>query len=192
MQDHYNYLKCKNLPKSVRYRKRILLMEIRNYDRRFTVYMLVCNITGDTYFGSTCMTLKRRLYGHKNRTDCASKIIIDRGDYLPLIPLETNLTYCEKKEREDWYICNHACVNKYNAKCNPVKRKLSNKKSKIKNREKNKEKVKIYNAKYSTINREKLTQKRAEWCEKNKQHTISYNHWKRTHPIGILARAYFT
>ena len=112
MQNHDDYWKATNMTCKNKKLKRKLLTEIKNYKQRYTIYMLVCNITGNTYYGSTCMTLKERLNCHKCKKDCSSKIIIDKGDYLPLIPLETDLTYCKKKEREDYYITNNVCVNK--------------------------------------------------------------------------------
>tara|TARA_R110000822_G_C15192758_1_gene481536 strand:+ start:98 stop:571 length:474 start_codon:yes stop_codon:yes gene_type:complete len=141
MQTHYNYLKSKNMTHKTKILKRTLLTDIRNYKRRYTIYMMVCNITGDTYYGSTCVTLKRRLYCHKYNLTCSSKSIIDRNDYLPLIPLETNLSYSEKKEREDWYITNNACVNIRSAKFTVERRK----KTDAKWNNNNKKYIKQYN-----------------------------------------------
>ena len=122
MQNHYNFWKATNMRQKTKILKQRLLTEIKNYKQRYTIYMLVCNITGDTYYGSTCQPLKERLYGHISSHSCSSKIIIDRNDYLPLIPLETNLLYCEKIEREEWYINNNICVNKRSAKFTEEKR----------------------------------------------------------------------
>ena len=44
------------------------------------IYQIVCNITGETYIGSTCNSLEHRLATHKN-DNCRSKQIIERGDY---------------------------------------------------------------------------------------------------------------
>ena len=133
---------------------------------------MFCNITGETYYGSTCQPLKRRLAAHKCCRPCSSKIIIDRGDYSPLIPLETDLSYCEKRERENWYISNNACVNKMSAKSTVEKRKQ-------------------IRTKWNKKNKEKLKKQEAENYQKNKKYYKQYNYWRRANPIGILARAYF-
>ena len=161
MQNHYNYWKSKNINYKTRLLKKTLLTEIRNYKRRYTIYMLVCNITGDTYYGSTSCTLKERLNNHKCNPVCSAKIIIDRNDYLPLIPLETDLTYYEKREREEWYISNNVCVNILSAKINVQNRK----------------------------NRKK--QAFSKWYKNNKEYKKQCDYWRRGSPIGILARAYF-
>tara|TARA_R110000823_G_scaffold43959_1_gene113946 strand:- start:77 stop:550 length:474 start_codon:yes stop_codon:yes gene_type:complete len=148
--------------------KRRLLTEIKNYKRKYTIYKLVCNITSETYYGSTCQSLKERLSKHKCQKNCSSKIIIDRGNYLPLIPLETNLLYCEKIEREEWYINNNVCVNKRSAKFTVEKRKQ-------------------VNAKWNKNNKEKIV----EYYQKNKKYKKQCDYWRNTSPIGILSRAYF-
>ena len=93
MQDNYNYWQSRNMNYKNKVLRRRLFMEIKNYNKRYTIYMLVCNITGDTYYGSTCRTLKVRFSHHKRKRNCSAKIIIDRGNYSSLIPLETNLSY---------------------------------------------------------------------------------------------------
>ena len=168
MENHYNYLNCKNMKYKTKRLKQMLLTEIKNYKRKYTIYKLVCNITGNTYYGSTCQSLKKRLIQHESRRNCSSNIILDKGDYLPLIPLETNLSYGKKINREDWYILNNVCVNKQGAKRNVEKAK----ESKIKYGKNNKEKIKIKND---------------NWRKNNKD----YDYWRRKSPIGILARSYF-
>ena len=173
MQNHYFYWKATNMSSKTKILKRKLLTEIKNYKRRYTIYMLVCNITGDTYYGSTCQSLKERLYLHKydskqKHKNNASKIIIERDDYLPLIPLETDLLYCEKIEREEWYINNNVCVNKRSAKFTVEKRKQ-------------------VNAKWKKNNKEK----QAEYRKQKKEYKKQIDYWRNTSPIGILARAYF-
>ena len=174
MQNHYFYWKATNMTWKNKKLKQKLLTEIRNYKQRYTIYMLVCNITGETYYGSTCQTLNRRMATHKCNRSCTSKIIINRGDYLPLIPLETNLSYSKKKSREDWYINNNICVNKMSAKFN------------VQNRKKNMVKWRA-----NKINKEKNKKRCAKWNKNNKKYRNEYNYWRQTSPIGILARAYF-
>ena len=176
MQNHYFYWKATNMNYKTKNLKRMVLTEIKNYKRRYTIYMLVCNITGDTYYGSTCCTLKERLNSHKYKQTCSSKSIINRGDYLPLIPLETDLSYNKKIERENWYIDNNVCVNKYNAKLNVEKRKQRQKQT---------------SAKWDKNNKERLKTRYKKYQIKTKKYRKQYNYWRQTSPIGILARAYF-
>ena len=168
MQDHYDYWKAGNMKYKTKRLKQTLLTEIKNYKRKYTIYMLVCNITGNTYYGSTCQSLKQRLIHHKSKRNCSSKIILNRNDYLPLIPLETNLSYAKKINLEDWYILNNVCVNKQGAK-------------------RNVEKAKESNIKYCKNNKEKIKIKNDNWRKNNKD----YDYWRRKSPIGILARSYF-
>jgi len=155
MENHYNYLKS-NMTQKNKILRRKILTEIKNYERRYTIYKLVCNITNDTYYGSTCQRLSARLWAHKHTNKCSSRIIIDRGNYSALIPLESNLSYSKKMEREDYYIRNNVCINKKGATRNQeLKRDLT------------------------------------KWRNQNKEYTKNYNYWIKSHPLGILARAYF-
>ena len=50
------------------------------------IYQIYCNITGETYYGSTCNTLAKRMGSHREKAklttiSCTSKSIINRGDY---------------------------------------------------------------------------------------------------------------
>jgi hypothetical protein len=78
------------------------------------IYRIVCNITGECYYGSTTQKLCVRLSDHKNtKKNSTSKQIIDRGNYS--IVLEEDCP-CDNKEqlerREKYYIQNNVCVNK--------------------------------------------------------------------------------
>ena len=79
------------------------------------VYCIVCNITGDKYYGSTKLTLSQRLSVHKNGNTTTSKQIILRGDY-DIYKLSEYQTKEEALQREDWYIRNKECVNKQRVK----------------------------------------------------------------------------
>ena len=78
-------------------------------------YCIVCNITGEKYYGSTVTTLSRRMSSHKCNKDCSSIAIIERGDYDVYILGEYE-TKQEAKIKEDWYICNKKCINKQRVK----------------------------------------------------------------------------
>jgi len=78
------------------------------------IYKIVCNITGEVYYGHTIKTLETRQCIHvapSNR--CVSRQIIDRGDW-QMIEIE-KYPCANKKEahsRERWWIENNACINK--------------------------------------------------------------------------------
>jgi len=83
------------------------------------IYRIVCNETGEQYFGSTTQTLAQRMTLHrylakKEKNACRSKQIIDRGNYDVVLceecPCETKeqLHACERKWIEE-----NDCVNKY-------------------------------------------------------------------------------
>ncbi len=87
------------------------------------IYKIVCNTTGDTYYGSTIMSLAQRMTSHKavfkkwkqGLTTCTSSFpIIEKGNYsvsiVDTVEFE-NKSELLLKERE--YIRNNVCVNKY-------------------------------------------------------------------------------
>ncbi len=78
------------------------------------IYRIVCNTTGEQYFGSTTRTLGRRLCGHRSPSNqCASRQIIERGNYEIILCEEYP---CDNKqqlhERERFWIEIHNCINK--------------------------------------------------------------------------------
>lgn len=88
------------------------------------IYRIVCNITGEQYYGSTKEKyLSRRLSRHKSNSEefdrgtmkgkSSSYDIIKRGDY-QIILVETYPcdTKYELESRERYYIENNDCVNK--------------------------------------------------------------------------------
>ena len=121
------------------------------------VYCIVCNITGEKYYGSTKQTLSRRLSEHK-RLRCTSKQIISRGnfDIYKLIQCETRE---EALLKEDWYIRNKECVNKKRVCVTDEDRKEWNKEYNEKNIEKRKE--------WRKKNIEKIKEYHKEWYKKN-------------------------
>ena len=108
------------------------------------IYKIVCNNTGDIYYGSTCSQLSKRLSYHKNdynkwlkgkKNYTTSFRIIENNNYIIVLVEECP---CENKEqlykRERYYIDNYTCVNK----CIPGR---TQKEYKAIYREKNKEKI---------------------------------------------------
>ena len=75
-------------------------------------YCLVCNITGEKYYGSSKHTLEQRMNQHKWKSNtCCSRHIILRGDY-DIYQLAEYETIEEAEMKEDWYIDNKECINK--------------------------------------------------------------------------------
>jgi len=78
------------------------------------IYKIVCNKTGEVYYGSTTQLLEKRIKQHKNIkwNNYTSKRIIERGDYsyeiVEYYPCETNK---ELLSREHQYIDFNKCVN---------------------------------------------------------------------------------
>lgn len=106
------------------------------------VYCIVCNITGEKYYGSTIRPLEHRLAKHKRCLDCASKQIISRGDF-DIYKLSEYETREEAKIKEDWYIRNKECINKNRVKITDKEKKEYRKEY----YEKNIEKMQEYNRK---------------------------------------------
>ena len=127
------------------------------------IYKLVCNVTGDVYYGSTIKSLKQRLSKHecdykrylngKIRYYTTSFKIIENGDYN--IYLVENYRCMNKKQLESIegiYIRYNKCINK----C-VVGRTL--KESYKVYYENNKHKLNKYNKEYYENNKHKLKEK---------------------------------
>ncbi len=78
------------------------------------IYKIVCNITGDVYYGSTTCALSRRKASHKNDSNgCRSRIIIERGDYDIILVESFSCDNIEQlQQRERFYIESNECVNR--------------------------------------------------------------------------------
>ncbi len=86
------------------------------------IYKIVCNETGEVYFGSTQKSLNVRMTEHKSQCKrwkegkcnfTTSYQIIDRGNYSYSL---IEMVECEEKKqleaRERYYIENNECINK--------------------------------------------------------------------------------
>jgi len=131
------------------------------------VYCIVCNITGEKYYGSTIRTLSKRLSKHKRQLNCTSKQIILRGDY-DIYKISEYETQEEALQREDWYIRNKECVNRQRVKLTDEDRKDYKKKY----REKNIEEIKDYEKEYNEKNRERRKENSKEYYEKNRKEKV--------------------
>ena len=114
------------------------------------IYKIVCNETGEVYYGSTIQKLITRMNKHKNKKKyCRSKQIINRGNYY--YELVENYSCNNRKEletREKWYIENNECINKNI----PLRTRKEY-------RQDNKEKIKEYSKQYRESNIEKIKEK---------------------------------
>jgi len=132
------------------------------------VYCIVCNITGEKYYGSTIQSLKQRMRLHVFKLNCCARQIILRGDY-DVYPLHEYETEEEARLKEDWYICNKECINEYRVRLTDEERKQYYRENSKKYHQENKEvihqKQKIYGVKYREENKEKIKLKKAEKVE---------------------------
>ena len=139
------------------------------------IYKIYCNITGETYYGSSCNTLAKRMGSHREKaklttTSCTSKSIINRGDYdYSLIEKYECNNKQELHARERYWIENNECVNRKVPGRTP-KEWYQNNKDKILKIQKvwnqnNKEKMKAYHELYRKENKEK----KKEWYQNNKE-----------------------
>ena len=133
------------------------------------IYKIVCNLTAETYYGSTCQPLAKRVGQHRSdfnrwkngkRAYTKSFDIIERGDYDYSLVEECS---CDNKEqlhaRERYYIENNECVNM----CIPGRTPKEY-------REDNKEKIAEHKKEYYEDNKEK----KKEYREQNKEHITEY------------------
>jgi hypothetical protein len=148
------------------------------------IYKIVCNETGEVYYGSTTRTLNRRMSGHKS--DCkqwkegkcgftTSFNIIDRGNYSYSL-IET--VECEEKKqleaRERFYIENNECINKF-IPCRTRKEYREANKERYKEyKETNKGKLKEYVKAYSEANKDHLKEYKKAYREANKEAIKEY------------------
>ena len=117
-------------------------------------YCLVCNITGEKYYGSSKRTLQKRLSKHKSKDNtCCSKQIILRGDY-DIFQLAEYDTIEEAVMKEKWYIDNKECINKYRVKLTDEERTQYN----IKKRKE-----------YYQENTDDILEKRKEYYQEKKE-----------------------
>ena len=130
----------------------------------YKIYQIVCNITGEVYYGSTIRTLGERLTNHKTSLACSSKQIILRGNYY-IKQINSTFDKEESVKLERYYIQNFECIN-INI---PGKNKEEDKAYRENYRKVNKDFFIYYHKDYYEKNKEKIALKKKEWCEKNKE-----------------------
>ena len=142
------------------------------------IYHIVCNITGETYYGSTVQKISVRMGTHRRPDNvCCSKPIIERGDYHYGLVEDYK---CENSEqlrmRERYYVDNNDCVNKKSPitskdeKLAQQKVYRDNSKDKLKAyREANKDKIKKRMNSYCKVNKTKRNEQSKAYNENNKE-----------------------
>tara|TARA_R110000782_G_scaffold145179_1_gene237950 strand:- start:11 stop:592 length:582 start_codon:yes stop_codon:yes gene_type:complete len=155
------------------------------------IYKIVCNETGETYYGSTTVLLSQRIGKHRLYNSCSSRCIIERGNYDYSLIEEFP---CESKEqlhkRERWYIENNDCVN-VRVEGRTQKEYQNANKEKIQERKKqyyqaNKEKIQEYyqankeqTKQYYQANKEKIQEYREANKEKIKEKKRIYRRQRK-------------
>ena len=134
------------------------------------IYKIYCNITGETYYGSTVNTLAKRMHTHRDvakensKNSYTSKSIMARGDYD--YSLVENYKCNNKQElhaRERYWIENNECVNRKVPGRTP-KEWYQNNKDKI---------LKIQKV-YVEENKDKISERDKAYNEANKDNKAAY------------------
>mgnify|MGYP003649628179 CR=1 len=132
------------------------------------IYKIVCNITGETYYGSTVQPIKLRMNNHKHSTNGRwpkAHQIIERGDYLYEVIEECPCENIEQlKYKERFWIENNDCVN--------INRPIITKEEHAK-----------LKADWYIKNKEHCNNKNKEYREENKEKISEYNKIRRSDPV---------
>ena len=75
----------------------------------YKIYEIVCNETGEVYYGKTIQTLEKRLLQHKDLS-CSSRKIIERDNYY-IKQIDSTFDEKESIKLERYYIETFECVN---------------------------------------------------------------------------------
>lgn len=144
------------------------------------IYKIVCNITGEIYYGSTIKTLEERLRLHKQNKNCVSRNIINRGDY----KIELIKDYpCDSKyelvEEESKYIRENKCIN-FIIPHRTQKQYIEDNKEKIAQQmkeynEKHKKEIQDCKKKWKENNKEEIKQQMKKYYEDNKEELKEYS-----------------
>jgi hypothetical protein len=133
------------------------------------IYKIVCNITGEQYFGSTIQPLSVRLGEHKRKKLCACACIIERGNFDIVL---CELFPCNSREEllmgERKWIEENDCINKQL----PILTRDERLQNRIDYNKLHSDKVKEYYKEYNKNNSEKRNKYQKEYYEKNKQRIL--------------------
>ena len=144
------------------------------------IYKIVCNVTGEVYYGHTVKTLEDRINLHKKPSNgCCSKKIIERGDY-EAIEIEDYpcANVKEAHARERWWIENHECIN-HNIPGRTTKEYYQdNIQRKKEYYEANRDRVLAQQKAYNEANKEHRYEQMKEWRLNNKEHIAIINKFR--------------
>jgi len=116
----------------------------------------------DTYYGSTILSLNKRLNHHKSDKDTMAKLIINNPPYkIEIIENYPCRNKYELEQREGFFQKNNKCINI--AICGRTKNEYYED-----NKDKVKEYQKEYHKKYSEKNKDKINERQRKYREKNK------------------------
>ena len=148
------------------------------------IYRIVCNITGDTYYGSTTQPLCNRKLKHKNPISrCVSKQIIERGNW-SIVLVES--FPCNGKEellmKERYYIEHNECINlckrpiisekekkEYRHQNYSENREIQLAQMKARREGEQRDEILAKKREYHHNNKEKIAEKAKEYRESNKE-----------------------
>ena len=165
-----------------------------DYSKSF-IYKLSSYDNDLIYIGSTTQILCKRLYQHKTKMNCTSKILFENSNNVFITLLE-EVTATNKQELhaiERRYIENFDCVNKKIPLRTPKEyrqdnRELITEKSRIyrqNNKEMVLEKKRIYNQNnkgkqqiYYQQNKKMISEKKRIYNQQNKENQKNYRYWK--------------
>ena len=155
------------------------------------IYRIVCNITGMTYYGSTCEpTLARRLAKHvgnfkrhkdgKKESYMSSFQVLEGGNYTIIL---VELFPCNSKmmlhQRERYHIENNVCVNKVIPTRTREEYNVMNRSNiseyNAEYRLNNIDKLKEIEANYRLNNREKINERKVNYRLNNPEKTKTNN-----------------
>ena len=160
---------------------------------------------GDVYYGSTTVTLARRMAKHRTTKSCSSKLLFDKYGVENCFIELVEEYHCETKEqlnkKEGEYIRNHKCVNK-RIEGRTRKEWLYDNKGKITEKKKqyyvenqdnilekqkqydnkNKDKIKEYQKEYRIVNRDKSVELNKQNYVKNRDKISELNKQKVSCP----------
>ena len=159
---------------------------MRDYSKG-KIYHIVCNITGETYYGSTVQKISQRMNGHRNKdNECLSKPIIERGDYHYGLVEDYK---CDNLEqllmRERYYVDNNDCVNKI---C-PIRTKEEGAVMKKLYYQEHIDEILAYKKLWREENKKEIRAKEKAYWEEHKDEKIAYNKsYREKHIDEILVK----
>ena len=140
------------------------------------IYMIWCE--DDKYYGSTTVSLSRRMTGHRSKYNkCSSFIIFEKYGIekckIELVELFPCNSLEELRAREGYYIRNNNCVNKNIPDRNSSERYDDNKEQILERnkqyREDNKEQILERNKQYNEENKEYILERQRKYNKENKK-----------------------